>query len=132
MFLLRNRRKLIVASLWIAVMAAAGYWSWPSQAQLAPPPSSKEDPSRFDFMVVESFDAQYLGDTPGHIGRGGALGKKAPGVALGDPVYREDTSIGRVSRVQWDRTKESLDIEFDPDSSAGRISVGDAVWVRLH
>jgi hypothetical protein len=122
----------MVAASWFAVVTAAGYWSWPSQAQLAPPPSAKENRSRFEFMVVESFDAQYLGDTPGHIGRGGALGKKAPGVALGDPVYREDTPIGRVSRVQWDRTKESLEIEFDPKPKVGRISVGDAVWVHLH
>jgi hypothetical protein len=127
----RNGRKLVIARLWIVVVAATGYWSWPSHAQLAPPPSAKGDPSRFDFLVVESFDAQYLHDTPGHIGRGGALGKKAPGIALGDPVFREDTRVGRVSRVVWDRTKESLEIEFDPLSNAGRISVGDAVWVQL-
>lgn len=82
-------------------------------------------------MVVESFDAQYLHDTPGHIGRGGALGRKAPGIALHDPVYREEAIIGYVSRVRWDRTKESLEIEFDPSTKAGRISVGDAVWVHL-
>jgi hypothetical protein len=126
-----NGRKLIVAALWVAVAAATGYWSWPLRAQLAPSPVANGDPSRFDFMVVESFDAQYQGDTPGHIGRGGALGHKAPGVALGDPVFRQEATIGHVSRVHWDRTKESLEIEFDPSSEAGRISVGDAVWVHL-
>jgi hypothetical protein len=52
-------------------------------------------------------------------------------VALGDPVFRQEATIGHVSRVHWDRTKESLEIEFDPSSKAGRISVGDAVWVHL-
>lgn len=124
-------RKRTVAAAWIVVAVLAGYGAWPSQAQLAPPPSDKSDPTRFDFMVVESYDARYQGDTPGHIGRGGALGKKAPGVALGDEVFRQETPVGRVSHVIWDRTRESLEIEFDPDEKAGRISVGDPVWVHL-
>jgi hypothetical protein len=125
------RRGWVVVATWVGLVVLAGEWTWPSHAQLAPTPSAKADASRFDFMIVESFDAQYLGDTPGHLGRGGALGQTAPRVALGDPVFRDETRIGRVSHVVWDRTKESLEIEFDPDPTVDRISVGDSVWISI-
>lgn len=124
-------RTLIVTAVWVGLVVMAAQWAWPSHAQLAPTPSAKGDASHFDFMVVESFDAHYLGDTAGHLGRGGGLGQKAPRVALGDAVFRGETRVGRVSHVVWDRTKESLEVEFDPDPLAGRISVGDSVWVSL-
>ena len=47
---------LLIATTWQLV---------PSRGQ----PASTA-PARFGFAVVESFDAKYLGDTPGHLGRG--------------------------------------------------------------
>ena len=97
--------------------------------------------NRFDFQVVESFDAKYLGDTPGHMGRGGKLVGK-PEVALDDPVFRGETKIGSVTGLIWDRTKESLEVEFHPEpfeaDASGRpirvlrIAIGDDVWIPLH
>src|SRR5947207_1767612 len=69
-------------------------------------------PTRFTFQVVESFDAKYLGDTPGHIGRGGGLGPARPDVALGTLVSRGEERVGKVTRLTWDRAKESLEVEF--------------------
>jgi hypothetical protein len=40
----------------------------------------------FWFEVIESFNAQYRGDTAGRIGRGGGLSLQ-PHVALGDSVH---------------------------------------------
>jgi hypothetical protein len=88
-----------------------------------------QDPTRFEFMVVESFDALYPGDTPGHRGRG-SLGTAVPNVALGDPVYAGEEQVGHVTRVVWDRTKESLDIEFAPEKK-DRIWVGEEVWLSI-
>jgi hypothetical protein len=95
---------------------------------------------RFEFQIVESFDAKYLGDTPGHIGRGGLHGVR-PDVAVGDPVYRKNVRIGQVTGLTWDRTKENLEIEFDPvpfeEDAQGRpmrptrVSVGTDVWLPL-
>ena len=39
----------------------------------------------FSFEVIESHDADYLGDTPAHLGRNGGLTVR-PHVALGDAV----------------------------------------------
>jgi hypothetical protein len=108
-------------------LGAASAWAWQRSSDAQAPGA---DRSRFSFVVVESFDAQYLGDTPGHIGRGGSLGKARPRVSLGDPVFRGDTRVGKVSRVTWDKPKESLQIEFDPEPLQ-RVSVGDEVWVGL-
>lgn len=91
-----------------------------------PPPGS-----RFQFEVVESFDARYAGDTPGHVGRGGGLGVH-PHVALGDAVHGvvhdADRVIGVVTGVTWDRVRGSLTVEFRPTGSE-RIAVGDDVWL---
>lgn len=85
----------------------------------------------FQFEVVESFDARYAGDTPGHIGRGGGLTVQ-PHVALGDPVYQAagdpEQSIGVVTGVKWDRLRGSLTVEFRPKGDR-RIAVGDEVWL---
>ncbi len=90
--------------------------------------------ARFEFEVIESFDATYLGDTPGHMGRAGGLTVR-PSVALGDGVYRtrgEVTErIGTVSRVRWERASGGLTVEFDP-MPVFRIAVGDVVWVDLN
>ena len=79
--------------------------------------------------MVESFDAKYLGDTPGHLGRA-SLGRNMPRVALKDPVYRETTRVGHVTHLTWNEARESLDVEFDPEPGQ-RVAIGDAVWVAL-
>lgn len=90
--------------------------------------------TRFWFEVIESFNAKYEGDTPGHIGRGGGL-SAPPDVALGDPVYQKvgdmDKPIGSVTGVVWERLRDSLTIEFRPHEDH-RIAVGDEVWVDLN
>jgi len=84
--------------------------------------------------VVESFNAKYEGDSPGHIGRGGGI-ELHPHVALGDPVYhrigKEDEAIGVIAGVTWDRLKGSLTFEFHPKKEH-RIAVGDLVWIDLN
>lgn len=88
----------------------------------------------FRFEVIESHDADYLGDTPAHLGKNGGLTVR-PQVALGDPVYRKTTSgrsrIGHITRVTWNRTAGSLEVEFDPEPFQ-RIAVGDEVWIDLN
>ena len=88
----------------------------------------------FHFEVIESHDADYLGDTPAHSGKDGGLTVR-PHVSLGDPVYRAGTEppvvVGRVTRVQWSRVSGSLEVEFDPEPLQ-RIAVGDEVWVDLN
>lgn len=90
--------------------------------------------TKFHFEVIESHDAVYLGDTPGHMGRDGGLTVR-PNVALGDGVYRAEgqTSrrVGTVTRAAWDRVSGGLTVEFDP-APLTRIAVGDEVWVDLN
>jgi len=104
----------------------AGYlaWDWSSPAQ-----GPVAIPGRFEFLVVESFDAKYQGDTPGHLGRA-SLGRNSPRIALDDPVFREATRVGKVTRLIWNEAKESLDVEFDPEPNL-RVAIGDPVWVAL-
>src|SRR4051794_8716201 len=112
-----RRRGMVLAGMGLLVPMTI--WQL---ARSADQPSPK--PTRFTFQVVESFDAKYLGDTPGHIGRGGGLGEGRPGVALGDPVYRGSVKIGKISGLIWNRSKGSLEVEFDPEpmlvDSSGR------------
>jgi hypothetical protein len=110
--------------------------------QLAPraqqPPG--QAPTSFSFQVVQSFNARYLGDTPGHLGRGSLEGR-TPDVSLGDPVYRVGTKVGTVTGLTWDRNKESLEVEFDPDEIETdpqgrpirpvRIRIGQDLWIPL-
>ncbi len=88
----------------------------------------------FHFEVLESHDADYLGDTPAHIGKDGGLTVR-PQVALGDAVYRTvgtDTKVvGAITLVKWDRVSGSLTVEFDPQPFE-RIAVGDEVWIDLN
>jgi hypothetical protein len=117
----------------ITVAGAAAFSSAPLRSQQVDKVvKSPKIEGRYEFEIVESFDAQYLGDTPGHIGRHGELGDFRPEIALGDPIYRADSEdkIGKVSRVEWSRGHGSLEIEFDPEPKT-RISVGEVVWVRL-
>ncbi|NCX99314.1 MAG: hypothetical protein EBX35_12250 [Planctomycetia bacterium] len=88
----------------------------------------------FRFEVIESHDADYLGDTPAHLGKNGGLTVR-PQVALGDPVYRKAVTgrirVGHVTRVTWSRVAGSLELEFDPEPFQ-RIAVGDEVWIDLN
>lgn len=90
--------------------------------------------THFYFEIVESWDAEYLGDTPAHTGRGGGLAVR-PQVALGDPVYRNErqkaTLVGHVTRVIWNRAGGGLEVEVDP-LPLRRIAVGDELWVDLN
>lgn len=87
--------------------------------------------TKFQFDVIEMFDAKYLGDSPGYLGRSGGLAGIRPHVALGDLVYRGDEKIGTVTNVTWSRTQDGMTVEFDPAPSM-RITVGDSVWVYLN
>lgn len=126
-------------SAFLAVLAAvpvlATWQVAPTRAQQVPASAT-----RTELAVVESFDSKYLGDTPGHIAHG-RIGKERPDVALGDPVYHGDRLIGKVTGVTWDRTRESLDVEFDPEpyeldekgrpAAPNRVAVGIDVWIPM-
>jgi len=120
-----------VAALGLAIIS--GWQVWSSGQQTTPPAAKAKDgaaANRLEFEVVESYDAKYLGDTPGHMGRGGGLENTRMRVALADPIYRGDELIGRVTGLTWSRTHGALDIEFDPVDHA-RVCVGDKVWMAL-
>ena len=36
-------------------------------------------------------------------------------MALGDPVFRGDVKVGVVNALTWERAKDGLEIEFDPE-----------------
>ena len=121
----------IAAFLALSPMAApgvAGAEDAQSRLPLAP------HGTKFLFEVIESHDAVYLGDTPGHMGRDGGL-KVRPNVALGDGVYRTEgdttTRVGTITRAVWDRVSGGLTVEFDPEPLR-RIAVGDEVWIDLN
>ena len=122
-----RRRAAILAS---GMLAAYLAWVCSSSAQgPAAPAQAQANPGRFEFLVVESFDARYLFDTPGHLGRA-SLGRNSPRVALNDPVYRQSTKVGKITHLNWNEANESLEVEFDPDPGQ-RVAIGDAVWVAL-
>jgi hypothetical protein len=115
------------------LVAGFGLWFWPqlvSSQVPAPPPPGGIKGDHFEFEVVESFDAKYEGDTPGHIGRHGGLGEIHPQVALGDPIFLGDKQVGVVTGLRWSRAQGALDVEFDPATKT-RIAVGDVVWLKL-
>lgn len=111
------------------LMAAASWQLWSSAQQPAAKGRGEASP-RLTFEVVESFDAKYAGDTPGHIGRAGGLENRRLKVALGDPVYRGDQKVGKVTELTWNRANGSLDVEFDPSENV-RVNVGDEVWIDI-
>jgi len=124
-----ERRWIWILALLVA--AAAGHYA-SVFAQQAPPskaPAPKFS-GKFEIEVIESFDAKYQGDTPGHIGKHGELGDLRPQAALGDPVFRGDEKVGTVTNLIWSPGHGSLQVEFDPEPKV-RIAVGDVVWLRF-
>ena len=127
-------RRSTIAILLAIPLTLAGWrvWSASGQIPVAPRPAATRGPgdaSRFEFLVVESFDARYYMDTPGHLGRA-ASGRVAPRIALSDPVMRGTTKVGTVTHLDWNEARESLEVEFNPENGA-RICVGDAVYVPI-
>jgi hypothetical protein len=115
----------------IALTITSGWQLLSSGQQPATDKAKTADSNRLEFEVVQSFDAKYEGDSPGHIGRAGGLQNRRPHAALGDSIYRGDAKVGTVTSLTWNRTNGSLDIEFDPAENT-RISVGDEVWMLLN
>jgi hypothetical protein len=126
----QTRNWFLAAVLTMSLTLGWQAWSSGQQAATSKAQAVAADPNRFVFEVVQSYDAKYLGDTPGHIGRSGGLENRRPRVALDDPVFRGDEKVGRVTALDWNRTRGSLEVEFDPVDHA-RINVGDEVWLAL-
>lgn len=120
-------RFTLLAIAGLAAVALGQLWS---SAQQPAAKGRDEANPRLTFEVVKSFDAQYAGDTPGHIGRAGSLENRRLKVALGDGVYRGDQKVGQVTELTWNRSNGSLDVEFDPSENV-RVNVGDEVWIDL-
>lgn len=128
-----KKRSIVAGGLGMLALA-----TWQLAPSLGQQPKAAKQ--RFDFAVVGSFDAKYLGDSPGHVGRG-RIGQDQPDVALGDPVYHGDHLIGKVTGVSWDRTKENMEIEFDPElfeldergrpTGPNRVAVGESLWIPM-
>ena len=131
-----SMRPMLMACVGVAAVAAVAALVGDARgvdAEAALPLARPGTP--FHFEVIESHDAEYLGDTPAHSGKDGGLTVR-PHVSLGDPVYRGNTAesrtlVGRVTRVAWSRVSGSLEVEFDPEPFQ-RIAVGDEVWVDLN
>jgi hypothetical protein len=118
----------------VITVSGIGLWGvWLSQSLVHGQPPAKgrnQDGIRLTFEVVQSFDARYAGDTPGHMGRAGGLDNRQLKIALGDPVYRGQEKVGSVTELKWNRPNGSLDIEFDPQENV-RVNVGDEVWMDV-
>ena len=121
-----------VVGLLIATAAPAARVARAAEGESSLPPAPPG--MAFRFEVIESHDAEYLGDTPAHLGKNGGLTVR-PQVALGDPVFRKTATgrnrIGHITRVTWSRVGGSLEVEFDPEPLQ-RIAVGDEVWIDLN
>ena len=117
----RSRRFFEVLRVVIpAVLITLATTGWPARtgsaraidAEAALPAAAHGTP--FHFEVIESNDAKYLGDTPAHRGKDGGLAVR-PQVALGDAVYRKvggaQVTIGRITRIEWNRVSGSLDLK---------------------
>jgi hypothetical protein len=125
----RQGRWLSGIAIGLAILTG---WQLMSSAQQPATERGKAaaESNRLTFEVVQSFDAKYEGDTPGHVGRAGGLQNRRLRAALGDSIYRGDQKVGTVTGLTWNRTNGSLDIEFDPAADI-RVSVGDEVWMLL-
>ena len=130
----RHRLLFVVGAI---LIPALGWQVWLVGQQ--PVPNAVPAPSgakaaaaanRFEFEVIQSYDARYDGDTPGHMGRSGGLENRKLHVALGDPVFGGEQQIGKVTGLGWSRAHGSLEVEFDPVVGA-RVCVGDVVWLAL-
>lgn len=121
-------RFYVIAMLGVLLLIAAPLWLAGQQpaTTAVPNPSS----NRFEFEVIQSYDARYQGDTPGHMGRSGGLENRKLHVALGDSVFQGDKQVGKVTGLGWSRVHGSLEVEFDPVAGA-RVCVGDVVWLAL-
>jgi hypothetical protein len=125
---------MLAAPAVIVVMVGLGGLSVRGQQPKAPS-------TDFTFQVVQSFNARYLGDSPGHLGRGSLEGR-TPDISLGDPVYRGERKVGTVTGLTWDRNKENLEVEVDPDLieldghgrpvGRVRIRIGEDLRIPLH
>lgn len=124
-------RRCFIPAILLVCLAIFQLSSSGQQANDPPDSPVAKSGTRFNFEVIESFDAKYLGDTPGHVGRAGGLEKLRPNIALGDAVYRGDENIGAVTSIEWQRVQGSLTIEFDP-APLKRVAVGDKVWIDLN
>ena len=121
---------LVLVGLLLALLQV---WTVKQQAAAQQPAAEKvkvEAKDRFKFEVIQSFNARYAGDTPGHIGKSGGLGDQRPRVALGDAVFRGEERVGTVTGLTWSRASGSLEVEFDPAEKV-RICVGDEVCLDL-
>jgi hypothetical protein len=127
----RRQIELALLAVGIVVVTFAGRSLSSGQQPAAKAAKAPTDLNRFEFEVVQSFDAKYEGDTPGHMGKSGGLQNRRPQVALGDAVFRGEEKIGVVTGLNWSRTNGSLEVEFDPVGDA-RICVGDVVWLALN
>ena len=126
-----SSRRLIVPTVLLAIL---GVWQLKTRAQqdeVIPRAVLAKPGTRFKFEVIESFDAKYVGDTPGHLGRAGGVEHVRPRVALGDAVFRDEKKVGTITSVVWTRVQGALTVEFDP-APGTRISVGDEVWLDLN
>jgi len=128
-----TRRKIEMTLLAVGIVGVSLGWHTLSSGQQPAEKAAKAtaDPNRFEFEVVQSFNAKYEGDTPGHVGKNGGLENRRLQVALGDAVYRGQDKIGIVTGLGWSRTHGSLEVEFDPIGEV-RICVGDVVWLALN
>jgi hypothetical protein len=131
---MRSRPTLLVLGAGLALLIGWQVWAG-AQQPAAPqvdrlPARAAADLSRFEFEVVQSFDAKYQGDTPGHVGRAGGLDARRPNAALGDPVFRGNERVGTITGLAWSRPHGSLEVEFDPQPNI-RVAVGDMVWIAL-
>lgn len=127
--------------LTIAAIAICGISAFSFRLKAQPVTKTFESPTanlpvakpgtKFEFDIVEMFDAKYLGDTPGYVGRSGGLVGVRPHISIGDPVYRSDQKVGRVTNVTWSRTQDGLTVEFDPEPKV-RVTVGDPVWLYVN
>lgn len=114
----------------VVAAAAIGRYATVDAQQVGKVAASPVANGRFQFEVIESFDAKYQGDSPGHIGKHGELGDFRPQAALGDPVFRGEEKIGTITNLLWSRGHGSLEVEFDPEPKV-RIAVGDVVWLKM-
>jgi len=124
-----NRTRIITALGWSAI-ALIGGPLWLAAQQPAGTTTPNAAGNRFEFEVIQSYDARYQGDTPGHMGRSGGLENRKLHVALGDPVFRGEQQVGKVTGLGWSRAHGSLEVEFDP-LPASRVCVGEQVWIAL-
>lgn len=129
-----NQKNSLIGLLMLAV-GIAGYASGqsqksPAESKVTTSPERLRVTGEFEFEVVECFDAKYLGDVPGYVGRHGELGDARPQASLGDPVYRNEEVVGHVSGLNWSRGHGSLEIEFEPGPNT-RVNVGDVVHLKF-